>query len=219
MKRCPSCRKFLPDDEMLVCPYDGTPLLETQTSPDALADTIEDERGKSASVHPTKSRAPSGRPSRWLVVCIATFVLIAGLSLTIFIIKRNNPSSCSENIKITTPINLQRVDILIPVRGTYQDLPAGQEIWILVYPLEVGKYYPQDQVEYLDNNRWSSSATIGLNGEKGKSFYIYAVLADKQAQQVLKDYTEQAKNTNDSPGMPELVEGARICTSVTVTRK
>jgi hypothetical protein len=41
MKRCPSCRKVLPDDAMVICPYDGTPLLETIISPDALSDTIE----------------------------------------------------------------------------------------------------------------------------------------------------------------------------------
>lgn len=40
MKRCPSCRRVLPDNAMVVCPYDDTPLLDTMISPDAYANTI-----------------------------------------------------------------------------------------------------------------------------------------------------------------------------------
>lgn len=40
MKRCDACRRVLPDDEMRLCPYDGTPLLDTVADPNAFAETI-----------------------------------------------------------------------------------------------------------------------------------------------------------------------------------
>lgn len=215
MKRCPSCRRVLPDDAMLVCPYDGTPLLDTQINPAAIVDTLEDERGKASLRHPTVSRAIFGKNKKLLLISIALFVLISGTLLAVYIIRRSN---CSEQVKITTPINLQKVDIPVTVKGTYQDLPQGQEIWILVYPIVIGRYYPQRPVEYLDVNRWVSSISVGNDRDNGKSFYIYAVLADEEAQRVLKDYMEQVEKTNDSQGMPDLVKGARICSAVTVTR-
>jgi hypothetical protein len=41
MKRCPACRRVLPDESMLLCPYDGTPLLDTIVDPKAFANTEE----------------------------------------------------------------------------------------------------------------------------------------------------------------------------------
>lgn len=38
MKRCPSCRKVLSDDAMIICPYDGSPLLNTAIIPDPLSE-------------------------------------------------------------------------------------------------------------------------------------------------------------------------------------
>jgi hypothetical protein len=43
MKRCPACRKVLPDDKMLICPYDGTPLFDTVVNPNAFTDTVKSE--------------------------------------------------------------------------------------------------------------------------------------------------------------------------------
>jgi hypothetical protein len=40
MKRCPSCTRVLPDDAMVICPYDGTPLFDTVGNSNAFANTI-----------------------------------------------------------------------------------------------------------------------------------------------------------------------------------
>lgn len=88
----------------------------------------------------------------------------------------------------------------------------------MVYPIVTGRYYPQRPIQSLDANRWVSSIIVGNNWDNGKSFYIHAVLADKEAQRVFKDYMEQFEKTNDSQGMQDLVKGARICSTVTVTR-
>lgn len=38
MKHCPSCTKVLSDDAMVLCPYDGTPLLDSALSSDSLSE-------------------------------------------------------------------------------------------------------------------------------------------------------------------------------------
>lgn len=47
MKRCPACRRVMPDDAMILCPYDGTPLLDTFINSSAFADTVGNELGDS----------------------------------------------------------------------------------------------------------------------------------------------------------------------------
>ena len=47
VKRCPTCRRVLPDDAMVLCPYDGTPLLDTVVDSDAFADTVKPISGDS----------------------------------------------------------------------------------------------------------------------------------------------------------------------------
>jgi hypothetical protein len=48
MKQCPSCTKFQSDDEMILCPYDGTPLLEASVDPNSLAETIKPAKAAGA---------------------------------------------------------------------------------------------------------------------------------------------------------------------------
>lgn len=43
MKRCPACIKIFPDDKMLLCPYDGSPLFDTVVDQNVLADTLRTE--------------------------------------------------------------------------------------------------------------------------------------------------------------------------------
>ena len=47
MKRCPACRRVLPDDAMVICPYDGTPLFDTVVDSNAFEDTLKTEAGDS----------------------------------------------------------------------------------------------------------------------------------------------------------------------------
>jgi hypothetical protein len=128
-------------------------------------------------------------------------------------------STCAEQVNITAPADMQMVNIPEMIHGTYQNLPPDEQIWVLLKPSDVGKYYPQDHAEFLDDSRWICSVSIGLGWDAGKTFYIYAVLADRRTQAVLNDYVKQAKDKNDSPGIADLPKGVQICQYVKVIRK
>lgn len=131
-----------------------------------------------------------------------------------------NPSApCNERVKITTPIDLQRVGISQVVEGTFQSLAPEQKIWVLIYPSGIGMYYPQNPATQQTDNTWQATVAIGVKDDAGKEFFIYAVLADKEAQAAFNNYIKQARNENDSPGIPELPKGAQICNHIKVTRK
>ncbi len=89
----------------------------------------------------------------------------------------------------------------------------------MIYPTDVRKFYPQDFVQGRNDNVWFCPVTIGLKDDVGKTFYIYAILTDKQAQSSLNMYINQAKDANDSPGIKDLPEGAQIYDYVKVIRK
>ena len=58
MKRCPACVRILPDDAMVICPYDGTPLFDTVTNTSAFKDTVRTESGDSEqSLDPSLEKA------------------------------------------------------------------------------------------------------------------------------------------------------------------
>jgi len=51
MKRCPACLKVMTDDAMLLCPYDGTPLFDTETNSKAFHETLKTDSGNLAQTH------------------------------------------------------------------------------------------------------------------------------------------------------------------------
>src|ERR1044072_1167218 len=59
MKKCPSCIKYVNDDAAILCQYCGTTLLDTQISPNALADTIgTDDNNETPAQTDTQSTPP-----------------------------------------------------------------------------------------------------------------------------------------------------------------
>jgi hypothetical protein len=115
---------------------------------------------------------------------------------------------------------LARVDQTEVVRGTFQGLPTGKTIWIVLFIPEVGQYYPQNRPADLEAaNRWSSLAYIGIPSDTGKRFDILAVVADTGAQNAFNAYLADARDRSDWAGMEALPEGAVIYDRITVTRK
>ena len=127
--------------------------------------------------------------------------------------------TCSEQVRITGPVDLQRVGISVSVEGSFQNLSADQKIWVLIYPLGIGRYYPQNPVREKLDNTWEAPVNVGVKEDSGREFYIYAILADKQAQDELNMYIKHTSNENDFPGISELPRGSQICQHIKVTRK
>jgi len=124
-------------------------------------------------------------------------------------------------VKITYPRDGDEIeceeDIChITVEGTFQRIPNGQVIWILVFPQVPNSfYYPQDIHASLNNvnGTWTSPANIGIYEpeDDGKQFSIVVVVANKDAQDIL----EKAIGT----GRKQLPQGASELDRITVTRR
>ncbi|MBC8030112.1 MAG: hypothetical protein H7Z16_08365 [Pyrinomonadaceae bacterium] len=128
------------------------------------------------------------------------------------------PSTCEKNVRISVPVDMQHISLNEDIKGTYKDLPPGHKIWIMVYPPTIRRFYPQGEAA-LTHNTWSVKAHTGLMQEAGRTFEIYAVLVNESAHNALNFYAVRASETNVSPGMPDLPEGAVICQRIQVTRQ
>lgn len=152
--------------------------------------------------------------SRWTLgmwACIA----IAALNTVILGWRLLRPVDAA----ITYPANQARVDQIETVRGTVQGLPAGQVIWVVIFPQEVGRYYPQNWPADLEaGGEWSSITYIGVPSDTGKRFDVLVVLADAEAQNAFNAYLADARDRADWPGLEALPSGAVIYDRITVTR-
>lgn len=178
----------------------------------------------------TKELSPKDLTLRWkkFALFVPIFAALAGASFQYLISSPRTPAessgapahslTCEKSVRITVPVEMQRVPIREEIKGTFQDLPKGYRIWTLVYPASVGRFYPQNEAK-VTGNTWSSEVVIGLNHEAGRQFLIYAVLADERAHNELSIYAERAVKLNDSPGLIDLPAGTRVCQMITVTRK
>jgi len=131
----------------------------------------------------------------------------------------NKSSTCGEWVKITGPLNLQKVDRSVMVEGVFRDLPADRKIWLVVSPSGMGRYYPQNPAIIQSDNSWLAQVTVGGERDPVKEFFIYAVIADRDAQEMFNNYVKRAKDENDSPGIPDLPAGAQVCQYIKVGRK
>ena len=122
-------------------------------------------------------------------------------------------------VKITYPPNGSEVEREVTVRGTSQNIPEGQIIWIVIYVHEVCRYFPQDlPADVRANGDWESSVIIGVEDDVDKRFDIIVVLVDQKAQDAFNDYLDDWKGEDSSPGLERLPEGAVIYERTTVTR-
>ena len=124
-------------------------------------------------------------------------------------------------VRITYPLENAYVNLNETIQGVSQNVPQDQEIWIVVY-LDGYRYYPAETLAAVQSNGdWSSFVWIGEQKDVGRSFYIYAVAADKNAQNSFNAYVTESINTGIWPGLKNLPEGAlnSDTSSVHVIRK
>lgn len=153
-------------------------------------------------------------------IAIILIVFIVTLVFFIYIIPTptKTPTLTSE-IKITYPSNSSSVDMQETITGTAENIPEGQKLWILVYPLLAYKFYPQNPNVNIINGEWSMTIGIGAKDNGGETFKIIAVLADQEANGEFTSYINTGISTGSWPGMGSIPEGAKVVNEVTVTRR
>lgn len=131
---------------------------------------------------------------------------------------------CAESteIKITKPSEGSTVSQIVDVEGTSMDIPTGYELWIMVYPSVVNRYYPQDKrdlpIHIMANGDWLGKAIVGGSMDTGLEFKLFVVLADESASNEVITYLDECKRRKSWPGLEELPEGAVAYDVVSVIR-
>ena len=142
--------------------------------------------------------------------------------------------SCGQALVIRSPArptgnNPAVVPGAITVTGTINMTPKeieGQSIWILISTPGINRYYPQGSASdgvgpaVLDaNHQWTSpTVLVGGPGDKGRIFYVIAVLADGNATNAFANYLKVGASTGKFPGLNSLPKGATEYDRVEVVR-
>jgi len=127
---------------------------------------------------------------------------------------------CKDAICITSPKSKESVSGTTLVEGTLQKpLATGEEVWVLIVPGDTKHYHPQSG-STVTNLVWSVSATVGQSQDQGKTFTIYAGIADPTAAKAFADYLDNAAKNKRWDGIdePDLPKGFKA-QSIDVTRK
>jgi hypothetical protein len=116
------------------------------------------------------------------------------------------------SVNITSPVNNTDVGIVEWVNGTSQNMPYGQELWLVVR--EGSLYFPMfDSVQRNVDGTWAYNTTIGKSDDAGKSFDVIVVLADSSVQEIFQTWYKQPYDLKSLPA--EMIKSS----IVTVTRK
>ncbi len=120
-------------------------------------------------------------------------------------------------VSITYPLNSATVQMKETIAGTAKNIPDNQQLWIVIYPQDAYKYYPQNPVNVQSDGSWSLPVQFGEAQNVGK-YDLYAVLADNNAQKQLSDYITKSENAKSWDGMRILPSGTIEFIKITVTR-
>jgi hypothetical protein len=115
------------------------------------------------------------------------------------------------DVEIMTPDNCTTglpTETFIDVGGTYKDIPADVDIWLLVYtPFQL--YFPQSpnscegmKMDWEDGV-WHGPVTLGQKGGEPERFDIVVVLTDQETSQFFSEWHRQGcANGHNYPGIP-----------------
>ena len=161
-----------------------------------------------------KARKPSEK-ERELIFTVVVVLIFAGMVPLVYNYSNVSPTP---DIRITYPLSAATVNVQENVAGTAKNIPEGDEIWILVHPHNVNKYYPQRSSAVIQNGEWSLAVGIGSESDAGKEFDIIAVLADSKTQEEINKYFDDCEETGKWPGMDKVPDNAKEYDRITVKR-
>jgi len=143
---------------------------------------------------------------RWAILLLVTVVLLASACTVA------SAQGTGGVVKISSPPNNGKVGPTERVSGKAQ-LSKGYSLWIVPYDPTAGKYYPEAPSPTVRSDAsWSSRLSVGTIFGVGKTFQIYAVVADQSASTALSSYAAQRT------AITKLPSGAQSVDAVTVKR-
>jgi hypothetical protein len=132
------------------------------------------------------------------------------------------PPSGPVQVQVTVPARQTppaKVVQAVVVRGTVQNLPAGQQIWVFTQNPGSSRFNPQSQAAVISPaGGWTSQTFVGSSGDAGKQFQILAVTADAAAVNTITGYLASARQSGNYPGLAKIPAGATVYDKVPVIR-
>ena len=143
---------------------------------------------------------------KWAILLLVTVALLASACTVA------SAQSTGGVVKISSPPKNGNAGPTERVSGKAQ-LSKGYSLWIVPYDPTAGKYYPEaPSVTVGSDASWSSRLSVGTIFGVGKTFQIYAVVADQSASTALSSYAAQRT------AITKLPSGAQSVDAVTVKR-
>jgi hypothetical protein len=143
---------------------------------------------------------------KWAILLLVTVALLASACTVA------SAQSTGGVVKISSPPKNGNAGPTERVSGKAQ-LSKGYSLWIVPYDPTAGKYYPEaPPVTVGSDASWSSRLSVGTIFGVGKTFQIYAVVADQSASTALSSYAAQRT------AITKLPSGAQAADAVTVKR-
>lgn len=143
---------------------------------------------------------------KWAILLLVTVALLASACTVA------SAQSTGGVVKISSPPKNGNAGPTERASGKAQ-LSKGYSLWIVPYDPTAGKYYPEaPSVTVGSDASWSSRLSVGTIFGVGKTFQIYAVVADQSASTALSSYAAQRT------AITKLPSGAQAADAVTVKR-
>lgn len=138
----------------------------------------------------------------------------------------NNQKSVSFEITepvtiiIKSPTDGSKVPMIQTIQGHASDIPAGSQIWLVLYAHEpTNRYYPQKVIIPERNGDWSiRNMNIGNRNDAGYKFDIMAIMANEFVQKEFMTYVKASNKAGNWPGIAQLPVGAKEYGAITVIR-
>jgi hypothetical protein len=122
-------------------------------------------------------------------------------------------------VRILQPRNGDAVPYETQIRGYYTGSIEDRDLWVIVYPHDSSRYYPQRPAEIRGDNTWFVMAHLGTPEQIGTVFDISVYVASSQADQKLREYINEADKTGNWLGIPSVADGLMLLDRVAVTRR
>ena len=101
-----------------------------------------------------------------------------------------------------------------------QDVPEGEELWIFAYPLNTKRFYPVGKrfISFIEvtKNKLAGTVRIGSANDPDLAYKLFAVVADKNANQIISG---NINNKVALHGLKELPSGVKIYDSRMIMMK
>ncbi len=140
-----------------------------------------------------------------------TILLLLVLSITQIALAQPQEKGCS--IKITKPVEGERIETEAEVQGTAK-VPAGRYLWTFARRKGLAIWWPQGGGSASINRggQWQVLVSLGSDRDERAVFEILALVVDERANDALNAWVRRAEDTGRYPGMrlPAGVEGCNI---------